>query len=173
MTDTPCTSSPRISRASLKDRKTAPVRTIHLDMGASHGADQAWQTAHAEEAADWWVAALRSPTELVDPSLAGWLIDGISVVSTSVDRITLRAGEADKSAVLPATDWHGGHRWWANPCFRGRGLDPRFDRTWPSCPSQSVQSPPHQSPSPHSTLIPTGTNSSARRPTKQYPHLAS
>lgn len=49
--------------------------------------------------------ALRELAALVDPWLSRWLERGISVVSTSVDRITPRATAADKAEVLAARGW--------------------------------------------------------------------
>ncbi|MBW4041473.1 MAG: mannitol dehydrogenase family protein [Acidobacteria bacterium] len=41
----------------------APIRIVHLGLGAFHRAHQAWYTAHAPDAADWGIAAFtgRSP----------------------------------------------------------------------------------------------------------------
>ncbi|MBC7595392.1 MAG: mannitol dehydrogenase family protein [Kineosporiaceae bacterium] len=47
--------------------------------------------------------ALEGLAELVEPQLATWLSTGITVISTSVDRITPRTTEADRQAVLAAT----------------------------------------------------------------------
>jgi fructuronate reductase len=49
--------------------------------------------------------ALESLAGMVDPGLAAWLSTGVTVVSTSVDRITPRTTEADKQAVLVGTGW--------------------------------------------------------------------
>lgn len=44
--------------------------------------------------------------ERVDPGLAGWIADSVSVVSTVVDRITPRATDADTEAVARRTGRH-------------------------------------------------------------------
>lgn len=44
--------------------------------------------------------------DAVDPGLAPWLDDSVSFVTTVVDRITPRPGEADVAAVERATGWH-------------------------------------------------------------------
>ncbi|GAB3402524.1 mannitol dehydrogenase family protein [Schumannella luteola] len=60
-------SGPALSRAALaaagQPLPAAPVRLVHLGLGAFHRAHQAWYTAHADDAADWGIAAFtgRSP----------------------------------------------------------------------------------------------------------------
>ena len=49
--------------------------------------------------------ALHDRAAHVDPELADWLDRGVSVVSTSVDRITPRTTAADREEVLRATGW--------------------------------------------------------------------
>jgi fructuronate reductase len=44
--------------------------------------------------------------DAVDPGLAPWLDDSVSFVTTVVDRITPRTGDADVAAVERATGWH-------------------------------------------------------------------
>lgn len=50
-----------LNRAALARRgvpsNTAPVRIVHLGLGAFHRAHQAWYTAHASDAGDWGIAA--------------------------------------------------------------------------------------------------------------------
>lgn len=48
-------------------------------------------------------AALSTLADMASPRLAAWLVDGVSVVSTSVDRITPRTAAADEAAVRDAT----------------------------------------------------------------------
>ncbi|MCX6499509.1 MAG: mannitol dehydrogenase family protein [Arthrobacter sp.] len=48
--------TPRLGR-SLVPSATAPVRIVHLGLGAFHRSHQAWYTHHAGDAADWGIAA--------------------------------------------------------------------------------------------------------------------
>ncbi|MDH2443352.1 mannitol dehydrogenase family protein [Amnibacterium sp. CER49] len=48
--------SPRLSRT-VVPLPAAPVRIVHLGLGAFHRAHQAWYTTHAHDAADWGIAA--------------------------------------------------------------------------------------------------------------------
>jgi fructuronate reductase len=57
-----------LNRANLKERGgdvCAPIRIVHLGLGAFHRAHQAWYTAQAPDAADWGIAAFtgRSPKQ--------------------------------------------------------------------------------------------------------------
>jgi fructuronate reductase len=47
---------PRLSR-SVIPLPAAPVRIVHLGLGAFHRAHQAWYTAHADDAGEWGIAA--------------------------------------------------------------------------------------------------------------------
>lgn len=47
---------PRLSRTSFP-APSAPIRIVHLGLGAFHRAHQAWYTAHARDAAEWGIAA--------------------------------------------------------------------------------------------------------------------
>ncbi len=66
--------------------------------------------------------------DAVDPGLAPWLDDSVSFVTTVVDRITPRAGDADVAVVAPrdrlARPGPGGHR--AVQRVGDRGLVPRL-----------------------------------------------
>lgn len=52
-----------LTRALVPARPAAPIRIVHLGLGAFHRAHQAWYTQHAVDAADWGIAAFtgRSP----------------------------------------------------------------------------------------------------------------
>jgi fructuronate reductase len=56
---------PAPAALSAADRRAvrAPIRIVHLGLGAFHRAHQAWYTAHAPDHADWGIAAFtgRSP----------------------------------------------------------------------------------------------------------------
>lgn len=58
---------PRLNRSALaaagEPAAPAPIRAIHIGLGAFHRAHQAWYTAHAKDAAQWGIAAFtgRSP----------------------------------------------------------------------------------------------------------------
>lgn len=56
-------SAPRLSRDLLPDRRVAPVRIVHLGLGAFHRAHQAWYTQLADPERQWGIAAFtgRSP----------------------------------------------------------------------------------------------------------------
>jgi fructuronate reductase len=85
-----------LNRAALGNSAPAPVRIVHLGLGAFHRAHQAWYTARADDAADWGIAAFtgRGPTaaaelapqdglySLVERSDAG---DSVSVISSIVE----------------------------------------------------------------------------------------
>ncbi len=47
---------PLLSRRVI-DAPSAPIRIVHLGLGAFHRAHQAWYTAHAPDAAEWGIAA--------------------------------------------------------------------------------------------------------------------
>ena len=63
MTDTTARSAVALDRRSLAARvgseaaRPAPIRMVHLGLGAFHRAHQAWYTAHASDAAGWGIAA--------------------------------------------------------------------------------------------------------------------
>jgi fructuronate reductase len=46
-----------LTRAAANAGPAAPVRIVHLGLGAFHRAHQAWYTQHAADAADWGIAA--------------------------------------------------------------------------------------------------------------------
>lgn len=46
-----------LTRAAVNAGTTAPVRIVHLGLGAFHRAHQAWYTQHASDAAEWGIAA--------------------------------------------------------------------------------------------------------------------
>lgn len=50
------TSPAPLTRAAF-GRPAAPVRMVHLGLGAFHRAHQAWYTAHADDAAEWGIAS--------------------------------------------------------------------------------------------------------------------
>lgn len=54
-----------MSGALVRTRERAPVRIVHLGLGAFHRAHQAWYTAHASDAAEWGIAAFtgRGPAQ--------------------------------------------------------------------------------------------------------------
>ena len=64
------TNYPRLNRRAL-GIDSAPVRILHLGLGAFHRAHQAWYTTHATDAGEWGIAAFsgRSPEvpELLEP----------------------------------------------------------------------------------------------------------
>ena len=48
---------PALSRATANAGVAAPVRIVHLGLGAFHRAHQAWYTQHASDAAEWGIAS--------------------------------------------------------------------------------------------------------------------
>jgi fructuronate reductase len=60
---------PRLSRALLagagSPMPAAPVRMVHIGVGAFHRAHQAWYTAHATDAAQWGIAAFTGRRDTV------------------------------------------------------------------------------------------------------------
>ncbi|WP_284975782.1 mannitol dehydrogenase family protein [Arthrobacter sp. efr-133-TYG-104] len=88
---------PRLDR-SLRSAPKAPVRIVHLGLGAFHRSHQAWYTQHAGDAADWGIAAFtgRSPRAadtlaeqdglftLVERSAAG---DSYEVIGSIVEAV--------------------------------------------------------------------------------------
>nr|WP_247046359.1 mannitol dehydrogenase family protein [Arthrobacter rhizosphaerae] len=50
------TNTPQLSRA-LRHTTTAPVRIVHLGLGAFHRSHQAWYTQHSRDGAEWGIAA--------------------------------------------------------------------------------------------------------------------
>jgi fructuronate reductase len=50
-------SSPRLTRSAAGARAAAPVRIVHLGLGAFHRAHQAWYTDEVDEAGEWGIAA--------------------------------------------------------------------------------------------------------------------
>jgi len=85
-----------LTRAALGGVAPAPVRIVHLGLGAFHRAHQAWYTARASDCAEWGIAAFtgRGPTaalelapqdglySLVERSDAG---DSVSVIPSIVE----------------------------------------------------------------------------------------
>lgn len=55
---------PRLNRSAV-DAPKAPVRIVHMGVGAFARAHQAWYTAHAEDASDWGIAAFTGRRPLV------------------------------------------------------------------------------------------------------------
>ena len=49
--------APPVLNRSLKPLPKAPVRIVHLGLGAFHRSHQAWYTQHASDAAEWGIAA--------------------------------------------------------------------------------------------------------------------
>ncbi len=60
---------PRLSRT-VVDAPKAPVRIVHMGVGAFARAHQAWYTAHAEDASEWGIAAFTGRRPLVADLLA-------------------------------------------------------------------------------------------------------
>jgi fructuronate reductase len=61
---TTTSAAPSMSRAALaRPEPVPPVRIVHLGLGAFHRSHQAWYTAHADDGAEWGIAAFtgRSP----------------------------------------------------------------------------------------------------------------
>ena len=54
--ETPAAALPRLSRA-IRPSAKAPVRIVHLGLGAFHRSHQAWYTQHAGDTANWGIAA--------------------------------------------------------------------------------------------------------------------
>ena len=73
---------PRLNR-SLRPSVTAPVRIVHLGLGAFHRSHQAWYTHQADDAADWGIASFtgRRP----DAALALDAQDGLYTVVERAD----------------------------------------------------------------------------------------
>jgi fructuronate reductase len=49
--------APPVLNRSLKPLPKAPVRIVHLGLGAFHRSHQAWYTQHASDAAEWGIVA--------------------------------------------------------------------------------------------------------------------
>ncbi|HSN34829.1 MAG TPA: mannitol dehydrogenase family protein, partial [Arthrobacter sp.] len=89
---------PRLNR-SLRPSAKAPVRIVHLGLGAFHRSHQAWYTHQAGDAADWGIASFtgRRP----DAALALAAQDGLYTVVERAD-----AGDAFTvvSSIVQAVD---------------------------------------------------------------------
>ena len=89
---------PRLNR-SLRPSAKAPVRIVHLGLGAFHRSHQAWYTHHAGDAAGWGIAAFtgRRP----DAALALAEQDGLYTV---VERGDTGDSFATVSSIVEAVD---------------------------------------------------------------------
>ncbi len=89
---------PRLSRAVLA-LPAAPVRIVHLGLGAFSRAHQAWYTAHARDAADWGIAAFtgRRPDAAV-------LLDEQDGLYTVIERGPEQDRDEVVGAVVEAVD---------------------------------------------------------------------
>ena len=89
---------PRLNRA-LRPSAKAPVRIVHLGLGAFHRSHQAWYTHQAGDAADWGIAAFtgRRP----DAALAHAEQDGLYTV---VERGDAGDAFATVSSIVEAVD---------------------------------------------------------------------
>ncbi|MBG6239261.1 fructuronate reductase [Mycetocola sp. CAN_C7] len=93
-----------LTRAALADRDgradavAAPVRIVHIGLGAFHRAHQAWYTAQVDEAGEWGIAAFtgRNPTAAAELAPQGGLYtviersssgDSASIVTSIVDAV--------------------------------------------------------------------------------------
>ncbi|WP_306232695.1 mannitol dehydrogenase family protein [Agrococcus beijingensis] len=87
----------RISRQALADAglaaEAAPVRIVHLGLGAFHRAHQAWYTANADDAADWGIAAFTGRSPAVADELRPQ--DGLFT-------LIVRDGDADRAEIVPS-----------------------------------------------------------------------
>jgi fructuronate reductase len=94
----PAVELPRLSR-SLRPSAKAPVRIVHLGLGAFHRSHQAWYTHQASDAADWGIAAFtgRRP----DAALALAEQDGLYTV---VERADAGDSFAVVSSIVEAVD---------------------------------------------------------------------
>ncbi|GMA27915.1 mannitol dehydrogenase family protein [Arenivirga flava] len=82
-----------MSAALRRERPGPPVRMVHLGLGAFHRAHQAWYTQHADDGADWGIAAftVRSPdaARVLDAQ------DGLyTIVTRAADGDTAELGTA-------------------------------------------------------------------------------
>ncbi|WP_062289185.1 mannitol dehydrogenase family protein [Demequina phytophila] len=113
-------------------RPAAPVRIVHLGLGAFHRAHQAWYTAHADDAADWGIAAftgrageqgdamiatLRAQDQLYTLTLRGRagdhveVIDSIVAVHSADDAAAFERYIADPAvAIISTTVTEAGYR---------------------------------------------------------------
>jgi fructuronate reductase len=82
---------PRLSRALPDTPPAAPVRIVHLGLGNFHRAHQAWYTSHADDAADWGIAAFTGRRADAAEALAPQ--DGLSTMIT-------RASDGDTFEVI-------------------------------------------------------------------------
>lgn len=79
----------------------APVRIIHLGLGAFHRAHEAWYTAHAPDAAGWGIAAFTGHS--VEAAQAAARQDGLYT-------LIVRAPDGDRVEVVPSIiAVHAGH----------------------------------------------------------------
>ncbi len=85
--------SERIGRRAVGGAPAAPVRIVHLGLGAFHRAHQAWYTANASDAAEWGIAAFtgRSPAaaDLLAPQ------DGVFT-------LIVRDADGDRAELVPS-----------------------------------------------------------------------
>lgn len=84
------TEVPRLDR-SLKPLPKAPVRIVHLGLGAFHRSHEAWYTQHAADASEWGIAAFTGRRPDAALTLAGQ--DGLFTLLE-------RSGSGDKFEVI-------------------------------------------------------------------------
>lgn len=80
----------RIGRRALGDAAPAPVRIVHLGLGAFHRAHQAWYTANARDGAGWGIAAFTGRTpDAAEPLAAQGGVYSLIVRDADGDRAEL------------------------------------------------------------------------------------
>jgi fructuronate reductase len=87
-----------LTRAALSEHRgipveTAPIRIVHLGLGAFHRAHQAWFTAAADDAAGWGIAAFTGRSATAAEELAPQ--DGLYT-------LVVRSDEGDSLSIIPS-----------------------------------------------------------------------
>jgi len=102
------TPRPRLSRAALQAAgiaaDPAPVRILHLGLGAFFRAHQAWYTAHAGDATEWGIAAFTGRSPVAAAALApqdGLYTLQVRGAETDRDEIVSSVVEAADGADIP------------------------------------------------------------------------
>jgi fructuronate reductase len=99
---TACAASPRRLSRSADGRPRAPIRHVHLGLGSFFRAHQAWYTEHAQDAAEWGIAAFTGHSASLADALSAQ--DGLYILnirSASDDRFDV---VSSVSAARPAAD---------------------------------------------------------------------
>lgn len=130
---------PRLTRA-LHSSATAPIRIVHLGLGAFHRSHQAWYTHQAADAADWGIAAFtgRRPDAALALAEQDGLFtvveradggDSFEVVGSIVEAVD--GGDVQRLAALVAAPQTAVVTLTVTEAAYGLGPDGELDRTAP------------------------------------------